>query len=94
VSIVTSIGDGDIAAIPPRPLASFVAPDQDYRTSIWVENKEQSKLGFATRTGTKLLHIVMSRTLDRVDKRPAQPWTFPSQDAQGREDLIVGILVK
>ncbi len=66
--VITIVSDRDIAPIPFRPFAAFVAGDKQDRTTLWVEDEENAEFCRAYIPGTELFYVLVTRSLYRIDQ--------------------------
>jgi hypothetical protein len=70
--VVKSVGAGDLALVPPLPVAGLVAPQQHDRVPARIEREQRAQVA-ADRPD--LLHVVVTRALERVHERSTEART-------------------
>jgi len=73
VLVVEPVRKREVPLIPTPPVVGLVTADEDNRVPSRIEREQRTQVS-ADRS--KLLHVVMSRALDRIDERSAELWSL------------------
>jgi hypothetical protein len=81
--VVEPVGDRDAALVPPAPITCLITSDEDHGPLARVEGEQRSVVA-----GAQLLHVVVTRALDRLDQRRPKRRTDLLQAIEGLGDLV------
>lgn len=94
MDFVAIVCDWNIASIPFGPLASLVSSYEEDCAALRIENEENTKLGRSHRAWSKLLHIFVTGSPDRIDQRASKRWSLLFEYFQRCVDTLQGNRIK